>query len=85
MIDIENVANWSILSEAFCIFNVAMSDLQTPHWRMRPKLSVDGNMWCALYGKNLQDGVAGFGESPDLAMRDFDNNWYKKLDCQGGE
>jgi len=22
-------------------------------------------MWCALYGDNLQDGVVGFGESPE--------------------
>ena len=43
----------------------------------KPELSVDGNQWCALYGKNLQDGVAGFGDSPDLAMKDFDTNWRK--------
>ena len=32
-------------------------------------------MWCALYGDNLQDGVAGFGRSPEEAMADFDKNW----------
>ena len=35
--------------------------------------------WCALYGDNLQDRVAGFGESPELAYQDFDRNWIKKL------
>ena len=45
----------------------------------RPMLSVDGNQWCALYGDNLQDGVAGFGDSPSLAMVDFDKNWLAKL------
>lgn len=45
----------------------------------RPALSIDGNQWCALYGANLQDGVAGFGNSPELAMQDFDKNWTTKL------
>lgn len=45
----------------------------------RPAISIDGNKWCALYGANLQDGVAGFGDSPALAMSDFDANWLKKL------
>ena len=45
----------------------------------RPALTIDGNQWCALYGANLQDGVAGFGDSPASAMRDFDNNWRAKL------
>jgi hypothetical protein len=28
-----------------------------------------GNVWCALLGQDLQTGVAGFGESPTLALR----------------
>ena len=54
-------------------------DTGMPSVIRKPKLSIDGNMWCALYGENLQDGVAGFGTSPDKAMRDFDTNWYKDL------
>jgi hypothetical protein len=46
---------------------------------LKPRLSIDGNQWCALYGDNLQDGVAGFGDSPDDAYADFDRNWYAKL------
>jgi len=46
---------------------------------LRPRLSIDGNQWCALYGDNLQDGVAGFGDSPAEAMADFDASWHKKL------
>lgn len=45
----------------------------------RPALSIDGNKWCALYGANLQDGVAGFGDSPADAMGDFDRAWNAKL------
>ena len=56
--------------------NAAMAH-QAPSVLMRPKISKDGNQWCALYGDNLQDGVAGFGNTPSAAMRDFDNAWSK--------
>lgn len=49
----------------------------------RPDLTRDGNMWCALYGQNLMDGVAGFGESPELAYADFDKQWRTKLKAPG--
>lgn len=38
-----------------------------------------GNQWCALYGDDLQSGVAGFGSSPQEAMFDFDLAWREKL------
>jgi hypothetical protein len=31
----------------------------------------DGNQWCVLYGKDLHDGIAGFGDTPWAAMRAF--------------
>jgi hypothetical protein len=46
-----------------------------PFHLLRPAMFPDGNQWCALYGENLQAGVAGFGESPHLASIDFDVNW----------
>lgn len=57
----------------------AMLDYQRPSVLYRPTISIDGNQWCALYGENLQDGVAGFGDSPALAMEDFDANWVACL------
>ena len=45
----------------------------------RPRISIDGNKWCALYGDNLQDGVAGFGDSVATAMQDFNRAWAEKL------
>jgi len=50
-----------------------------PSIMFKPALSIDNGHWCALYGDNLQDGVAGFGDSPHQAMLDFDSNWHKKL------
>lgn len=28
----------------------------------------DGDSWCALKGENLQEGIAGFGDTPVLAL-----------------
>jgi hypothetical protein len=56
-----------------------ISTFDLPHVRLRPSLSIDGNKWCALYGENLQDGVAGFGASPAEALYDFDNAMHRKI------
>lgn len=46
-----------------------------PFILLRPSLFVDGNQWCALYGEDLQRGVAGFGDTPEAAAADFNKNW----------
>lgn len=53
-----------------------------PSTMYRPRLFIDGSMWCALYGENLQDGVSGFGNSPASAYEDFDNAWHTSLDAE---
>lgn len=66
----------------------AALEAQRPSVLWRPSVSIDGNKWCALYGDNLQDGVAGFGDSPAAAMVDFDRNWFAALShvpVQGSE
>lgn len=55
-----------------------------PFVLLKPSMGRDGNQWCALYGPNLMEGVAGFGDSPDEASRDFDRNWSAKLPPKGG-
>lgn len=42
---------------------------------------MDGNLWCALYGDDLQNGIAGFGATPAAAMREFDKAWAT---CKAG-
>jgi len=32
----------------------------------------DGDQWCVLLGENLQEGIAGFAETPAGAIADFD-------------
>jgi len=33
------------------------------------KVYLDGDMWCALLGKDLQEGLAGFGKTPKRALK----------------
>ena len=50
-----------------------------PFIQLRPRIFLDGNQWCALYGENIQDGVAGFGDSPEKAAWEFDRQWCKSI------
>lgn len=65
----------------------AAAEASRPCYLLLPALHIDGDRWCALYGDNIQDGLAGFGETPAKAMEDFDNNYNaqraKRVDLQG--
>ena len=63
---------------AVALYDYAVS-LTLPSVIFRPKLFIDGNKWCALYGDNLMDGVCGFGDSPEQAMHDFNMAWTRKI------
>lgn len=71
-------------SNALAHLQYTEEERQRPSVLFRPRVYVDGNQWCALYGDNLQDGVAGFGDSPDKAMRDFDRNWATQREATNG-
>lgn len=61
---------------------VAADSITAEHTRpsvlFRPKIYLDGDKWCALYGEDIQSGVCGFSESPGGAMLEFDRAWYAK-------
>jgi hypothetical protein len=40
---------------------------------------IDGDQYCFLWGNNLQDGVAAFGDTPLQAMNNFDIEMYKSI------
>jgi hypothetical protein len=65
------------------IVSQVAEDIRVSHTRpsvvFRPVLSIDGNQYCALFGADLQIGVAGFGDTPEKAMQDFDRNWFTPL------
>lgn len=46
---------------------------------LRPKIALDGNQWCVLYGDNLMEGVAGFGDTPYAAVLNFNTEWHRKI------
>ncbi|MBD1590333.1 hypothetical protein [Pseudomonas typographi] len=69
----------SISQHAADCFQTIWDHAIQPSVLYRPKLSIDGNQWCALYGDNMHDGVAGFGDTPELAMHDFNKNWHRPL------
>jgi len=54
----------------------AAFEMQRPSVIFKPKISRDGDQWCVLLGDDLQIGVAGFGSTPDEAVRNFDKQWY---------
>ena len=47
-------------------------------------LSLDGNKYCVLEGKNLQDGIAGFGETRLDAFSDYLRERDSKHECLAG-
>jgi len=57
-------------------FNTRPSTIQ------KPKITLDGNKWCALLGTNLQEGIVGFGDSPEESCLDFDRVWSKNIHKQ---
>ena len=58
---------------------MVIGERERPSYLWKPKLSFDGNQWCAFYGENLQDCVVGFGDSPAKAMLEFDRAWKTPL------
>ena len=52
------------------------------------EISLDGDMWCALVGANIQDGVVGFGDTPLEALealcQEFKENPYNLHNCTLG-
>jgi len=82
---IRQVANEKLdISYALAAATEAIRDVQhnmtRPSVLYRPRICIDGNQWCALYGDNLQDGVAGFGDSVQAAMSDFDVQWSRTIE-----
>ena len=81
MSEVLSEENQHLVREAFC-WKAELEDRRSiefhgerlrPFNLMRPKLFMDGDMWCALYGDNIQEGLAGFGKTPRAAAYAFDN------------
>ena len=67
-------AQWNAAAETV----ITEEARRAPHVLMRPLVYPDGDQWCALYGEDLQKGVAGFGATPEQAAANFDRNWREQ-------
>lgn len=56
-------------------YRIAASEQERPFVLLKPAMFIDGDKWCALYGEDLQNGVAGFGDTPHEAAHQFDVEW----------
>lgn len=65
----------AILQQEFCI---AAAEMVRPSAIYRPALMADGDQWLALYGEDIMSGLAGFGDTPEAAMRAFDKAWHEQ-------
>jgi hypothetical protein len=74
-----NLAMNAIVHQATQLAHAIAEHATAPSVLYRPELTLDGNKWCALYGPNLQEGVAGFGDSPDEAMCAFNRAWITRV------
>lgn len=46
---------------------------------LMPQVSHDGNQYCILYGVNLHDGIAGFGDTIHEAIKDFNSRFHEQI------
>lgn len=54
--------------------------------RLQPKLGKDGKQWVYLLGEMPEHYLAGWGDTPYLAMEDFVRNFYtQKLSTEPQE
>lgn len=66
-----------VAAAAHVHFSEMFAESTRPSVLYRPTLGIDGNQFFFLYGSNLMEGCAGFGDTAALAALDFDNNWLQ--------
>lgn len=66
----ENQSKMNALVEAEELNKVAI---------LKSRIFIDGKQWCVLYGDNLQDGICGFGDTPMLAIYDFNKAFHSPV------
>jgi hypothetical protein len=56
------------------------ADLQADYMlfsMLKPRVYRDGNQWCVLYGNDIQEGIAGFGDSISDAVKNWNYSFNK--------
>jgi len=66
-------------SNAQILLKTQLAYIESPAYNLKPKVFLDGDKWCALYGNNIQEGVVAFGDSPNEAFNNFDKIWHTNV------
>lgn len=69
----------AVLHEAACHTDNYAISRNTPFVIYGARVFRDGNMWCALLGDNIQEGVCAFAATPDKAVQEFNKVWYQTV------
>lgn len=46
---------------------------------LKPKVFIDGNQYCVLLGSNIQDGIAGFGDTVHKAIINWNASFFTEI------
>jgi hypothetical protein len=52
---------------------------RSPSTVRQPSLTVRSGTWIALLGQNIEDGIVGFGDTVEAALRAFDLKYLNTL------
>lgn len=72
----QDTVNNNLITEAQMNYWAAKQDLSLVE-SLKPSITKDGDQWCCLYGDNLQEGIAGFGDTPYQAILNFNTEFNK--------
>lgn len=56
----------------------------SPAARLRPKMSMRGEIWLAFIGPELREGNSGLGQTPRDALEDFNRHFMEPLISRNG-
>lgn len=45
---------------------------------LNPRLEIDGNQWSCIWGDPPKNYIAGFGDTPHLAIQNFVSDYYNQ-------
>ncbi len=65
------------ISNSFLLMKDTIEKANRPSAIYKPDLFKDGDVWIARYGPSDRTGIAGMGDTPQLAMEAFDEAWIK--------
>ena len=60
------------------MYSYCQAHPRSPSAVRRPELSIRGDLWIALLGPNVENGIVGIGPSVEAALRAFDVQY---VDC----